>query len=453
MNEKQLQAVKSLDNTLLIAGAGSGKTFTIINKIDYLIENNYYKEDEILVISFTNESVNDIKKKINYPNVNIKTFHKLGLDLLKEDNNISITPNNYLDYIINEYLNSYGKYHKIINKKIKRMLKEIDLYNLQKLINTFINLYKSNYDNIYYLFDLYQKKHFITKDYLKIILDIYTIYQNELNASGYLDFNDMITLATKKIKDGLIKTKYKFIIIDEFQDTSIVRFNLIYEIIKKNNAKLFAVGDDYQSIYRFNGCNLDVFINLKKYLPNLTIINLDYNYRNNQSLINIANKFIMKNKKQIIKNTICLKDVSKPIKIIFYKDEKSIVQKVLNNINGKVTILGRNNKDKENFNIIENENIKFLTIHSSKGLEDDNIIIINLKNKANSLPTKLKNHYLLDLIITKDEYPFEEERRLFYVALTRSKNNVYLLVPYYNYSSFIKELIKDNKKDIEIIKY
>ena len=270
MNEKQLLSVKTLDNTLLIAGAGSGKTFTIINKINYLIENNIYKENEILVISFTNESVEDIKKKIKYK-VDVKTFHKLGFDLIK-NKNIQIVPNNYLNYIINEYLNSYGKYHYLTNKRIKRILKEIDLSNFQKLISTFINIYKSNYSNINYLFNLYQTYHFITKDYLKILLDIYTIYQNELNASGYLDFNDMINIATITINNNLIKTNYKYIIIDEFQDTSLTRFNLINAIIKQNNGKLFAVGDDYQSIYRFNGCNLDVFLNLHNYLPNLKIM-------------------------------------------------------------------------------------------------------------------------------------------------------------------------------------
>ncbi len=452
MNEKQLLAVKSLNNTLVIAGAGSGKTYTIINKINYLIENNIYKEDEILVISFTNESVNDIKRKINYSNIDVKTFHKLSLDLLKKPN-LSITPANYLNYIINEYINSYGKYHYLTNKRIKRILRETNLLNLQKLISTFINLYKSNYENVSYLFDLYQKSHFITKDYLKIILDIYTIYQNELTSSLMVDFNDMIINATNNIKNNTIKTKYRYIIIDEFQDTSLIRFNLIYSILKQNNGKLFAVGDDYQSIYRFNGCNLDVFLNLKKYLPDLNIITLDYNYRNNQSLINTANNFIMKNKKQIKKETICLKDTTKPIKVIFYKDSKTIINNIISNINGSITILGRNNIDKETFSITENNNIKFLTIHSSKGLEDDNIIVVNLENKSNSLPSKLKNHYLLDLIINKDTYPFEEERRLFYVALTRSRNNVYLLAPYNNYSLFIKELIKDNRKNIEIIKY
>ena len=448
MNEKQQEAIKTLNNALLIAGPGSGKTFTIINKVDYLIKNNYYKEGDILIISFTNESTLDLKNKIKY-NIDIKTFHKLGLDILK-DNNISISNNNYLEYIINEYFHSYAKYNHRTNKALKRLLKEISINNLTKLILSFINLYKSNYINIDYLFNLYQKSHFITKDYLRIILEIYQIYNNELSSSGKIDFNDMLIKATIKINNNQHITKYKYIIIDEFQDTSLIRFNLIYSIMKQNNAKLFAVGDDYQSIYRFNGCNLDIFLNIKKYLKDINILYLDYNYRNNQSLINIANNFIMKNKKQIKKNIICLKDNYKPIKIYFYKDIKDL-NKLIDSINTHITILGRNNKDKDLFNIKENNKIKYLTIHKSKGLEDDNIIIINLYN--NTFPSKIKNHKIIDLIIDKDKYPYEEERRLFYVALTRSKNNVYLFTPYNNYSIFIKELLLHYRKYIEINNY
>ena len=105
MNEKQKKAVETNGNVLLIAGAGSGKTFTIINKINYVIENKIYKEDEILAISFTNESVNDIKRKIKY-NIDVKTFHKLALDL-NNDNNIKIAQETFLQYIIDENINNF----------------------------------------------------------------------------------------------------------------------------------------------------------------------------------------------------------------------------------------------------------------------------------------------------------------------------------------------------------
>lgn len=446
MNEKQLEAVKSLENTLVVAGAGSGKTFTIVNKIKYLLDNNIYKENELLVISFTNESVNNLKRKINY-NLNIMTFHKLAITLINNPD-MKISNEYYLKFIINEYFNSYGIYNKKQNKLIKRIIQEMDIDNLKKLIFTFINLYKSNYNDINYLLNLYQKSHFINKIYFKIILEIYHIYNQELKASNLYDFNDMIKIATDNINNNLIKTNYKYIIIDEFQDTSLNRFKLINAIIKQNNAKIFVVGDDYQSIYRFSGCNLDIFLNFNKLVNNLNIINLDYNYRNPKEIIDVANSFIMKNKNQIKKETICLKNINKPIKICFYKNKRTAIGKILKYIDTKYLILGRNNKDKDLFNV---QDKSFLTIHKSKGLEEDNIILINLTNNKNSLPSKIKNHKIINKIIKTDYYPYEEERRLFYVALTRTRNNIYLLVPKSNYSIFIKELMKNYKNYIEYI--
>lgn len=446
MNEKQLEAVKSLENTLVVAGAGSGKTFTIVNKIKYLLDNNIYKENELLIISFTNESVNDLKRKIDY-NLDIMTFHKLAITLINNPD-MKISNEYYLKYIINEYFNSYGKYNKKQNKLIKRILQEMDIDNLKKLIFTFINLYKSNYNNINYLLNLYQKSHFINKIYFKIILEIYHIYNQEIESSNLYDFNDMIKIATNNINNNIIKTNYKYIIIDEFQDTSLNRFKLIDAIMKQNNAKIFVVGDDYQSIYRFSGCNLDIFLNFNKLVNNLNIINLDYNYRNPKEIIDVANSFIMKNKNQIKKETICLKNINKPIKICFYKNKRTAIEKILKYIDTKYLILGRNNKDKDLFNV---QDKPFLTIHKSKGLEEDNIILINLTNNNNSLPSKIKNHKIINKLIKTDYYPYEEERRLFYVALTRTRNNIYLLVPKSNYSIFIKELMKNYKNYIEYL--
>lgn len=446
MNEKQLEAIKSLDNTLVLAGAGTGKTYTIINKVKYILDNNIYKESEILILSFTNESVNDLKRKINN-NIDIMTFHKLALSLIK-DPNMKISSEYYLKYIIDEYFNSYNKYNKKENILTKRILKEININNLKQLIFTFINLYKSNYNDINYLLDIYNKSYFIDKIYLRIIIQIYYLYTKELESNGYLDLNDIIKIATNNVNDNLIKTNYKYIIIDEFQDTSLNRYKLIEAIMNQHNSKVFFVGDDYQSIYRFSGCNLDIFLNLKKLIPNLNTIKLENNYRNPKEIIDVANSFIIKNKKQIPKNTICQKSVNKPIKLCIYKSKVNAIEKVLKYINTNYLILGRNNKDKDIFNIKDKP---FLTIHKSKGLEEENIILVNLINNTNSLPSKIKNNKIISKIIKEDNYPYEEERRLFYVALTRTKNNIYLLIPNTNYSIFIKELKKDYKEYIEYI--
>ena len=451
-NNEQLEAIKNLDNTLVIAGAGAGKTSTIVGKVNYLISNKIYKPDELLVISFTNETVNSLKNKINY-NVDVKTFHKLALDIINEnENKVNIVSNSYLSFIINEYFNSFALHNKHSFKIYKRIINITSNNELNLLIETFINIYKCNYLNINHLYTLYRKSLFINKIYYKFILDIYLIYQRELESTNSCDLNDLIIKAEHLITNNQKKVKYKFIIVDEFQDTSLVRFNLIKSILTKNNGKIFVVGDDYQSIYRFSGCNLDLFINFNNFFPKTKLIYLNHNYRNSTELINIANKFIMKNKKQLKKNTICHKSISKPIKIVFYVNKSEVINNVLPYLNNdNILILGRNNRDKEQFNIKENDKIKFLTIHKSKGLEENNIILINLYNSILGFPSKIKNDKIISNLLNTDYILHEEERRLFYVALTRAKNYVYILVPKYNYSVFINELITDNKHLLEFI--
>lgn len=451
-DECQLEAIKSIKNTLVIAGAGSGKTTTIIGKVKYLLKNNIYKPDEILIISFTNETVNSLKNKIS-DNVEIKTFHKLALDIINcKKKEVTIVNDNYLAYIINEYFNSYALYNRKTFNIYRLIMKNKNIEALKILIETYINIYKSNYSDIQNLYHFYKINFFINKIYYKFILDIYLIYQRELESTCSLDLNDLIIRATKLIENKQRKTSYKYIIVDEFQDTSQIRFNLINCIIAQNKGTFFVVGDDYQSIYRFSGCNLDLFINFTKKIPETKLITLNHNYRNSTKLINIANNFIMKNKKQLKKQSICHKDLDNSIKIVFYVDKKTIINKVLKMIKGNIIILGRYNQDKKKFNIKENENIRFLTIHKSKGIEEDNIILVNLVNSNFGFPSKINNEKILSQVLKTDYVIYEEERRLFYVALTRARKFVYLLAPKDNYSVFIKELIKDYKSNIEIIR-
>ena len=155
------------------------------------------------------------------------------------------------------------------------------------------------------------------------------MYQEELNKDKSLDFNDMINKTIDIISNkGLIK-KWKYIIVDEYQDTSITKFNLIKNIIDICNAKFLAVGDDFQSIYRFTGCNLHIFLNFTKYFNYSKIMPIINTYRNPQELINIAGKFVMKNKYQQKKNLISSKQLSNPV-IIYYSNNKvSILKEIL----------------------------------------------------------------------------------------------------------------------------
>ena len=153
----------------------------------------------------------------------------------------------------------------------------------------------------------------------------------------------------------------------------------------------------------------------------------------------------MKNKKQLKKDLISNKRINNPIKIIYYINPKksfSKLYKKLKIISNDVLVLGRNNSDIKFF-VDKEDEINFLTVHSSKGLEAENIILINMTNKIYGFPNKIKNHSLLELLHPSDkDILFSEERRLFYVALTRTKNKIYILVPIFNKSCFIKELKK-----------
>ncbi len=469
LNQREV-VVTDEDNVLVIAGAGSGKTLTIIGKIKYLIEVKNIREDEILCISFTNDSVNDIKnalsKRYNY-NIDVYTFHKLSLDILKtSDNNIKIADINLLDYIINEYFFTKFKDSIILKKENRKIY-----IQFKALIKTFINLFKSNNYNINKFDDFFcENRKIINKKIRKnnilillLIKDIYLEYENELKSQNLIDFNDMINYAAKIVN----KVKYKYIIIDEYQDTSYTRFNLIKQIKNKNNIKIMAVGDDFQSIYRFTGCNLDIFLNFEKYFGKSKILKIENTYRNSKELIDVAGSFIMKNKKQMRKELKSSKTCFKPIKVVYYYNLVKAFEVLINKINTNIFVLGRNNKDineliSSGLFILKKDNliytkdtskiIKFLTIHRSKGLEEENVIVLNNIDDYLGFPSKIVNDKILDFVlINKDSYEYEEERRLFYVAITRTKKNVFLFTKKNKESIFIKEIIKNSRNNIQII--
>lgn len=437
----------------------------MVGKIRYLIERKGIKPDDILCITFTRDASinleNNINKNYDY-NIKVYTFHKIALEILKYKK-YNIVLENTLRYIIDEYfyIIMYDNYMKLKIKRIlgkidtsyKSLLKSKELESFKKLIITFINLFKTNNYKLEKFLNIEDNK-----DIIRVIIDIYLLYEEELRGTNAIDFNDMIMLATEYVKNNDIK-KYKYIIVDEYQDTSYVRYLFLKEIINKTKAKIVCVGDDYQSIYRFNGCNLNMFLKFKKYFGYTKILKINNTYRNSQELINVAGNFIMKNKRQLYKKLRSNKSIKKPIKIMYGNNLKKLLDKVIKD-HKNILILGRNNFDIEKYFKLDSNNcinynginIKYLTIHSSKGLEEECVVIINLKDDILGIPNKIKNDKILKSVNNNiDIYPYEEERRLFYVAMTRTKSDVYLLVDKRNPSIFVKEIIKDNKKYIEYI--
>lgn len=427
LDKYQLKAVTSKRKvTLVLAGAGCGKTFTIVKKIEYLINVLNFDPRSILCISFTNAAVNDLKEKIN-SKVDVMTFHKLALKIIGKKKEV-LTEDILTDIIMDSFSNDklYGLYK--MGKK--------DMY---ELVRTFINLFKSNNYALDKFYDFINKANGKDKVLLKEIMKCYICYESYLNKENLMDFNDMINIATNKLDTS--KVRYKYIIIDEYQDTSLAKLNLIKKLAKLSDSNLFMVGDDFQSIYRFTGSNVKIITNFRMYFPFAKLIKLKNTYRNSKELLKVAGKFIMKNPFQIKKNLKSSISMINPIEIVYYNDLNHAMNKVIkeDKVNN-LFILSRNNSDLEKISIGKVDYEK-MSIHKSKGLQSDYVFIININNSSNGFPNKYVDHEILKYVNNyKEYYPYEEERRLFYVSLTRCKKKVYLFVPKDNESIFIKEL-------------
>ena len=310
----------------------------------------------------------------------------------------------------------------------------------------------------------------------RFIWDFYKYYQKWLFSSPNeykFDFPDMIYYANKYISKANSKElNFKYLVIDEYQDISQDKYTLVNNILVKNHAKIVAVGDDWQSIYAFNGSKVGYIYNFQKYFPYAKILYISRIYRNSKELIKYSGNFVMKNPMQIKKDLISSKSIDKPIRFINFNDEISKVKELIINIykkhpDYKILILARKNKNiKELFNdetIIDGVGTKVtlvgfdeakidaMSIHKSKGLTYDEVIIIGLDR---DFPINGKsNFWLEDLFKPKDNeenFRNAEERRVFYVALTRTKNHVFLLVNNDTScrSPFVEEIYQIVKKDL-----
>ncbi len=462
LDEYQKQIIDNDTSIKIIAGAGSGKTFSLLKKIEYLINNKGIKEEEILMISFTNKSTNDIKNKLKY-NILVLTFHKLAIKILDDLNyNYKLTNTSYLEYIIDEYLynidNLNKKYIlKYLNYEFsyKRLMNTYLFISFKKMIFKYIMFLKSNNYNIKEILNIKYPK--IEKRIVYLILNIYKLYKEELNSTNTIDLDDLIIYASNLIDKT--NYNYKYIFVDEFQDTSQIRFDLVYKLVKRCHAKFICVGDDWQSIYKFTGCNLFIFLNINEYFKDILEIKFKYNYRNTEKLVFIAKTFIENNKYQIKKELLTTnKFDNDPLIFIPYNDNKKELKKLLDElIDTDTLILSRNNFDINSYldndiKLIEDTlvykeySFKYMTVHKSKGLESDYVIILNCNNSTLGFPNKLEDSSIIKKLSTQLEIDYAEERRLMYVAITRARYKTYLLYNINNPSIFIKELKKIAKK-------
>ena len=495
--------------------------FLYLNKIDYVYEDIYpyhilnskkpytpdfciKQGDKVAYIEhfgitedgkhsyYTEEQLNKYKKSIldkialhkKHGTTLIYTFSKFkdGRDLLAHLKEKLINAGFVL-----EKRSSEEVFEKLVNTEENKYI-----LKLVKLICVFINNFKTNGYNIddFYRFER-ENANVRTKLFLDVCKECYLEYQKKLAESNSIDFQDMINDSARILREKEIEKErldFKYIIVDEYQDISRQRFDLTKELSNLCEAKIIAVGDDWQSIYAFSGSDITLFTHFCSIMGYGEELKITKTYRNAQEVIDIAGNFIQKNESQIKKSLVSPKRIQKPVVIETYSEDydrnafkekggkyfhlgkkvEEVIGQILekNKEEGKgkdssILLIGRYNfdarnlcfsddfiYDEKNSKIISKKyryaKLEFLTAHSSKGLGYDNIVIVNARNELYGFPSKVDNDPVMQYVVRDDKsIEYAEERRLFYVAMTRTKNRVYIVTPEQHPSEFILELIKD----------
>lgn len=361
----------------------------------------------------------------------------------------------------------------MFDKLVKRNKRMED--SLLQLISSFIALMKSNRSNPESILNTIKKDQPNRPDFIErsrfmlyeIFTPIFNEYQKTLAEKKQIDYTDLILKATDICESGLYKKEYDMILIDEFQDISVDRFKFLQSLRRKKPlTKLYCVGDDWQSIFRFSGSDLSLFNSFEDYFGFTEKCKIEKTYRFGEPLIKLSSGFILQNKFQVPKD-IQSNDPNRETTLSLeeYPKEdgeqlahlKSIIRGI--NPNESIMLVGRYHCDIEfipsncviernhEYNVtkvrVEGREIPYNTIHSAKGLEADNVIIVNCSQEGNGFPSKISDDPILGYVLSKPEsFPFAEERRLFYVAITRAKRHAYVLYKESCPSPFVTDIRK-----------
>lgn len=376
-----------------------------------------------------------------------------------------------------------------IKSKIRKLLQDAnvpiqektdeELYNLVvprnskqeqafiRLVATFVTLIKSSCKSIEEV--LTQAKIANDKRSLFIIKNIfqpvYELYTKTLNAAHCIDFTDAILQATE-ICRTLHPAKYDYIIVDEFQDISVDRYKFLTTLREGNPpAKLYCVGDDWQSIYRFSGSDMALFNKFSEYFGDTEINKIETTYRFGEPLVALSSRFIQRNRTQIQKDIHSFNpEIKTELEFCPYnrRDYCKTIEQLISAIpaDKSIFLLGRYSFDdyylsfmyqsiKEGnrfYYIIGNRKIEFLTVHKSKGLEADYVILLQCNKDTYGFPSLINDDPILNYVLTQsDQFPYGEERRLFYVAITRAKIKTLVLYDKRFPSVFVDEFLQSDK--------
>ena len=343
------------------------------------------------------------------------------------------------------------KFHPIPHEELVKKLAEQKwrISRLAYLLKTFLNHVKTNSLTLDELRSRVRGDQRRSKLFLDVFEQVHDRYEQLLVDEKALDFHDLINRAACHIREGRWEYSYRYVLVDEFQDISAGRMALL-QSLKRRGVAYFLVGDDWQSIYRFTGSDVGLLRDCGDYLGHVKRRTLSQTFRFGDRIGGPSTAFVRRNPAQTQRTLR-----SKPengvkdhgICVVAGGDPGHAMQDINTRTGGEipsVLVLGRYNNSKKGLTGKWSKN--FSTVHKAKGLEADYVVVLALKNDRRGFPSQIEDDPVLDLVLPvtgEGAYPFAEERRLFYVAMTRARRGVYLVTDSERPSAFVLELLSE----------
>lgn len=354
-------------------------------------------------------------------------------------------PSDHLKTALLTYREEFNNYHEDVKDFVTQIIRITDMIKVE------------NIDVRVVLENARKDQHERVRHFYELAIPIVEKYMHYCTDKSYLDFNDLICRSTSLFRNhsdiaNKYRTKYQYVLVDEFQDVNNLQVELI-KLLLTDHTQLFCVGDDWQSIYGFRGSNVSYIIDFEKHFSNAKVIKLNLNYRSTQSIVGASNEVIKYNKFKVEKEIIASKKSEHKIVVYAGNNEQENVQFCFDKVadflkNGytgeDILFLYRRSKMYTPYFFrfkSENVRVQAKTIHAAKGLEAKVVFILGLTDGYGGFPDIWLEDRIFQVIKKANhDLLMEEERRLFYVALTRAKDKLFLITEKGNESSFLREI-------------
>ncbi|WP_338562687.1 DNA helicase IV [Erwinia sp. E_sp_B04_7] len=477
LNASQAKAVVNGEESLLVlAGAGSGKTSVLVARAGWLLLRRQSTPEQILLLAFGRqaaEEMNDrISARLNTDGIQARTFHSLALNIIQQGSNKSpaiskLETDTALRHKLlldvwrqqcSEKKAHANGWKQWLQEELEWELGEGEYWKDERLakrlasrLERWLGLMRMHGGAQAAMIDSAPEEirdRFAKR--VKLMAPLMKAWKNALKEEGAVDFSGLIHQAVNILDKGRFISPWKHILVDEFQDISPQRAALLVALRRQNRqTSLFAVGDDWQAIYRFSGAEMSLTTAFHHHFGEGDRCVLDTTYRFNDRIGDIANKFVQSNPHQLKKPLNSLsKGTKKSISLLV----ENQLEALLNKISGyatadeRILILARYHHLRPA--LLEKANtrwprlqIDFTTVHASKGQQADYVILLGLQAGKDGFPAAARESVMEQALLPQPEdFPDAEERRLAYVAITRAKQQVWLLYDKENPSGFVEEL-------------